>query len=463
MEKPGNRANGIRLARLLNFRPLALSIAFLALAVPLWSLSVSIDASAGEINPGEELTLTVVAYGAKAGETSLDYGSLPAGVSLVESRRESALLFPPEGRSTGATQSAVFTLILRGTLGGLWDIGPFVVTSGSEAVRYAALSLRVLGPLPGESGDESIRWAFGGSGPFRVGVPRTIALTAPESIQVLAVSCPTPENAILEPLPTGSGIVSDGTDTRLTVARFRWTPLAEGEQALPTATVSIVPDGIPLISSPETVYVLAAPLTAGRETVSPALASAFTEVPPPQGSADAAPSVDGAASVSELRRLRAAEYRALFPSTIRAERLAAELALGLDNTLPVPAAAWKPPLVLGSALALILAFSLFLFSSRIRAMKSLSLAAAIGALALAFFAVSLYIRDSRPAGVVDGGALYNVPEYGSRALETLPDGTALRRLREAGGWIYVEGVGGARGWIPATRFHGYTDTDNGSE
>lgn len=457
MEKPGNEKSRGRYAGLL--RAGAALLLALSSVPSLGALSVSVDSGPVEARPGSNFTLTVTAYGAELADTSLVYGSVPEGLTLVGSRKEAARLAPKDGQTLTALASVVFTLTLRANVPGTWELGPFEIRSGGETYRAAAASFIVRGDPYGDDPDAAVAWAVEGSGTIRAGRARTIALTGPAALLGATVSCPAPENAILEPLPAGD----PGTGGRVILARYRWTPLESGEQGLPRAVVSGLPGGRSLASAEASVRVSGAAPGGNGEASYPELDSAFTPVAPDSSAETAAGTGAGAEAVARLVGLRASEYRSFFPAAIRAQRLALEGEMGLEDTLPVPPAAWKFPAVFGAAIFLALAFLFSLLASRIRLLSGMALALGIGAFSLAFFAVSLYIRDSRPAGVADGGPLYNVPDPGSRTLETLPDGTSLLELRVAGGWVYGESAGGARGWIPASRFHLYTATETESE
>lgn len=462
MEKSGKRQYGKPSGRLLNRLKAAVALLFAAPALS--ALSVGIDVSGAEVEPGNEVVLTVTAYNAALGDTTFDYGTLPEGFTLSSSKKESARLNPPEGLGSVAVPSVIFTLVLRARERGVWNIGPLIVKSGTEGFNGDAVTLTVPGDPLGANPDTAIRWALKGSGTLRTGSERTLALLGPPAAVGADISCPAPENALLEPLGTPlDAAVSPETGLSV-LALFRWTPLAAGEIQLPTATVSGLPGGRSLSSEAASLRVYPAALTASPESVSPGLISAFTEVPEADsGKADTLPAAASEDLAAELASLRSAEYRSFFPGKLRAKRLALEREAGLGETLPVPPAAWKLPAVLGSVSVLALALFFSLLSSRFRLFGGAGLAAGFLSAALAFFAVSLYIRDNHPAGVASSGPLYNVPEYGSRALETISGGTALFALRNAGGWVYAENADGARGWIPEERFHPYTAETGGTE
>ncbi len=464
MEKPGKRQRGKHSGGLLRARAPSLAAFLLFLASPLAAISVSVEVSGSVIEVGSEVTVLVTAYGATLGETSLDYGTLPAGFELSGGKKEAARLAPPERNNGEAMPSVVFTVTFRAVTPGVWDIGPFVLRAGNEGFNGGTVNLTVPGTVTGIDGGQELRWAMQGDGVPRAGSGRTIALMGPKIALSADILCPAPENALLEPMeaPAGGGAGTEGG--LVTLASYRWTPLVAGDVALPSAQVSGLPGGMSLFSVPASVTVYPAVAQDGAKSVLPGLAKAFSASGPSRSAQAVSDTAhDTALLVERLARLRSEEYRSLFPGKTRAERLTLERDSGLGETLPVPPAAWKLPAVLGSAIFLALALFFSLLSSKIPLFGGAGLAAGFLAIALAFFAVSLYIRDTHPAGVAEGGPLYNVPEYGSRTLESIPDGTALFGLREAGDWAYVEGVDGARGWIPRERFRPYSGPTDSTE
>lgn len=457
MEKPGRHELVRRDAGLLSPSPLALLACF-ALAIPAQALSGSLDVSARETIVGGLVTVTVTAYDAPAAETSIDVGSFPDGFVLVQSSKSSDRLVPRDRPLEDAVPSVVFMYEFSARRVGAWPIGPFTVRFGTEGLHFDAFLLSVRS----DSGDGSftLNWKIRGQARARVGEPIILSLMASPAALGGTVDCPAPENALLErqgvPLDGGVSEVSppgEPGETQVELARYLWTPLSAGEIALPVASVT-TGSGSVSVTRNASVTVLLAVANRATDAVDPALASAF-EAPEAPAIPDGQDAADGEA-IQSLLRLRSEEYRSLFPFRARAQRIAAERELGIENALSVPPAAWKLPSVLGSAVFLIVAFLLSLPAARKRVRAAFALCALICAALLAFFAVSLYIRDSRPAGVVEAGPMLNVPEADSRSLQILPAGVALRALRETGDWIYAESAGGERGWIPVSRFHRYT-------
>lgn len=437
MEKPGNHRRGGVGARLL-------ALGFLALGGTLSALTGSVDISPRDTEIGAAVRVTIIAYGAAAADTSLVSGSEPEGLSLAESRKSQARLSGSGGKPENAV---VFTLSYAAQKAGVWPLGPFEVRAGEESLRFGDLSVTVRDP---RASSIPLRWVLPGAS-FRVGESRDLSLYGPLEALKAPLSCAPPENALLEFLSAGKGDPLEDGFTEL--ARYRWTPLSVGEVALPQASVSLS-SGV-LITEPATVFVGRPLVSAGDSPVAEALRDAF--MAPEEAHEDAGPPAVPADTVERLRRLRSAEYRSFFPSSIRSKRLALEASLGMGESLRVPPAAWKLPSVLAAALALMLSLIFMVLSSRRALFGPLAFLGAAAVLGLAFFALSLYIRDTPNAGVVDPGPLYNVPETGSRAVETLSGGEAFRVLRVSSDWIYAEDGAGKRGWIQSERFHPYTD------
>lgn len=444
MEKPGIRRRRGVWSRLL-------ALGFLAFGGNLSALTGSVDISSRDAEIGAPLSVTIVAYGAAASDTSLVLGEDPEGLLLTESRKSQARLSADGGKQENAV---VFSLTYGTLKAGVWPIGPFEVRSGEESLRFGALPVTVRDPRAVSS--LPLRWVLPGA-PIRVGESRDLFLYGPPEALNGSLACVLPENALLELLSAqGGGNREEGS---VEIARYRWTPLAVGEVSLPQASVSL-PSGV-LMTEPSAVFVGSPLRSAGSAPLAEALQEAFT--PPREEPEPAAPPTVPAETVERLRLLRSAEYRSFFPSTLRSERLALEAALGMGETLKVPPAAWKLPLVLAAALVLMVSLLFLVLSSRRALFGLLSFLGAAAFFALAFFALSLYIRDTPVAGVADPGPLYNVPDTGSRAVETLFGGEAFRVLRVSADWIYAEDGEGKRGWIQAGRFRPYTDDPSAAE
>ena len=186
---------------------------------------------------------------------------------------------------------------------------------------------------------------------------------------VRSVSCPAPENALLEDLPSSNlaGKLVTGTDEHpVPIASWQWTPLSPGSQPLPRATLTYNgSDGTSrtLVSPPFEIVVANVAQVQQKKTIPGSVSRAFASSSGTVG-AGGSGSFDppcvrqkkqnrqtDSSSAETLASLRHAEYTSLFPRSVRLQRLALERKLDLGSTLSVPPAAWKPVAVIGAVLA----------------------------------------------------------------------------------------------------------------
>jgi hypothetical protein len=166
--------------------------------------------------------------------------------------------------------------------------------------------------------------------------------------------------------------------------------------------------------------------------------------------------------VEALAALRRAEHERFFPKKYRDARVACENALALSEVFPVPPAAWKHLSVIGTALFLSLALTLRLAGFRFRFFARLSYPAFALMVFAASFSVFVYVKDLKPAGVVNlsAPALLHVPESRSSVVENLRPGLPVRVLRATGDWLFVETPSSLRGWLPSRGVTVYTAQEN---
>jgi hypothetical protein len=320
--------------------------------------------------------------------------------------------------------------------------------------------------------------------PAETGVPVRIALEGFFSGTAGAVSCDAPENALLEKVPLGADPHPGSAPGWVVLAEYRWTPLVSGLQPLPVARVELSAQGKPgntLVSQDLSVTVFQSASAKQENTEPRAPGKAFAVSSGDQGSsqnpkknrgadpsASAPPALPaGLAGIPWrkgnyariLRSLRNAEYIHLFPGRFRAYRQTAEAALGLEKTFPVPPAAWKPVGVIGCVIFLFSGLFLKLSGAGRPVLRTPGNAAITLSLFLALFAVFVYTRDLKPAGVVTGGQLLHVPESNSTVVENLPEGSTVQVLRRGGSWLYILSDTGRTGWLEATQVLEYTTTE----
>lgn len=486
MEKSGRRIIRYRSRRLLSRFLSPVALAFLL--VPLWpaplvAAEVDIFVSSFEVSTGEPVVVAFTVREANPSDTNLDVASVPASFADFSTRKERRQIDDPDG--TGKSISA--TVITREwipSLPGSYSIGPFTVTVNADSVTLPPVYLTVVAPKTAEY--TALRWVVSDDGP-KTGTPLRLKLEGYFSGTPVSVSCPAPENALLEPVVAIAA--EPGSENGwITVASYDWTPLAEGVQALPMAILEYTPDtpksaaNLKLASLPRSVSVGWGLVAGEPNTVSRALGRAFAEPAktnnpaPGKGGADG----DGGTAITRpaglppevaalpwkagsyatiLHNLRRAEYTRLFPARWRNARLSVEDALDLGETLPVPPAAWKGVCVIGAVLLASLGLFLKLAGVRVDALRYVSVLAFVLALLLAIFAVSVYTRDSLPCAVVTGGDLLHIPEFNSTVVETLHEGAPVRILRKAGNWYYIKTGSTLEGWLKTEQILQYTTTE----
>ncbi|HNY21124.1 MAG TPA: SH3 domain-containing protein [Treponemataceae bacterium] len=467
MEKSGRRRTNIKGSRLL-----ILALALLLPARAAFAFDADIRVSSYDVVEGETVRVEIVVRGASPAETAVEVQAIPDSFVAGASSKERA--------SVDATSVAHEW---KATERGTWPLGPFEVRVKGEAITLPPAYITV-SPSRAKGEYAALRWVVpvdDGNGQViaaRTGVPTRIVLEASLSGKIGSVSCPAPENALLEARLFRQDSVKGSEPGWIPVGVWDWTPLADGTQELPRATLEYADSSGAqkrITSESRSIAVSRASTRSRGSQIPRSLRGAFSPDPRAEGSDASSASRgnggEGAGAGTEaerenaerLRSLRRAEYRSLFPQRVRAERLALEEELGLGETFDVPPAAWKPFAVIGAVVFVLLALVLRLMGSSgsnpKRFLTRLSIVAFACALSLAIFAVSLYTRDVKTAGVSLGVELLHVPETSSTVVERLRGGTPLRVRRVAGEWLYVETPSSLSGWIPSEAFLEYTVTE----
>lgn len=458
MEKRGRGRGVLKRRRLLT----AIAVAALSGTIPLFAVDVSVFVSSFELEPGQALLVEFSVPDANPADVTLSDFTVPVSFAPASGRKELryALSDPVTviSREWIPSESGVFT------------IGPFPLVVRGERVSVAPVRITVTEPRAGEVA--SLVWNVGSPDEGAVtGRPLTISLEAVFAGTAGNVSCPAPENAILEfvsnPVPAGTRLSATPPEP-VVVAVWRWTPLETGWQELPTATLRIVDsrgDERVLSSAPAGRTVVRGASADSTARVPGSVARLFSQSTRDDGSsaggqaiAQAGTDDDGVAET--LARLRNAEYTSFFPSSARNERIALEDSLGLSPSLPVPPAAWKPVALIGSVAFFSLAFVLRLIARPLRNKRSLfrpvTFSLFFASLLLAVLSITLYTRDLGASGVCRGGELYHVPETGSSVIARLSEGIAARIGRRVDEWAYVTTPDGMEGWVRSDAIIEYT-------
>jgi len=458
MEKPGRRRANIEGSRLL-----ILALTLLLPARALFAFGADVRVSSFDVVEGETVRVEIAVHGASPSDTAVEVKAVPDSFIAGASSKERAPL---------DTTSVVSEW--KATERGTWPLGPFEVRVKGETILLPPVYITV-SPSRAKGDIAALRWALpGDQSAARTGAATRIVLEASLSGKIGTVSCPAPENALLEARLFRPDSVEGSEPGWTPVGVWDWTPLADGVQELPRATLEYEDtSGAQKRISSETRSVSVSRASKRergsqiprslRGAFSPDPRSAVSSVDPSVGAAKGSNADDEREIAERLRSLRRAEYRSLFPNRVRADRLALEEELALAETFDVPPAAWKPFAVIGAVVCVLLSFALRLVgssgSSPKRFLSRLSIVAFACALSLAIFAVSLYTRDIKTAGVSLGVELLHVPETSSTVVERLRGGTPLRVRRVAGEWLYVETPASLTGWIPSESFLEYTATE----
>jgi hypothetical protein len=466
-DRRGKRQDRCRLLSILLFSAFALA------GLP--ALEADLSLSSFEITAGNPVTLTVTVRGSDPAVTSLEFPDLPSSFTETSRRKELVRSSSPlHAQTADATRISIEWIPAES---GSFALGPFTVRTDRDSVTLPQVFLSVKqAPLAAYA---ALRWRVPAVIP-ETGEPLRIFLEASFSGEPRAVRCPAPENALLTGIPLDR-IPDQGQEPgwRL-VAAYNWVPLEGGEQQLPRAVLDCALAGggtRTLVSEPRAVLVSVKPALPQQNPVPRSLRDAFGSPPGDSGkppvSALPAPATGLSAGMrlppgwkegdwrkgsyaSILRDLRQAEYDSLFPSSVRSSRLAFEADLGLEDSIPVPPAAWKPVAVIGSVLLLCAAALLRLAGLRIPFLRVVASALLVPALLLALFAVSVYTRDRIPSGGSTGGDVLHVPEAGATVVDALREGVAVHIEKRAGDWLYVGLPSGLHGWVQADSVLDYT-------
>lgn len=479
MEERGRGRFVLKRRRLLT----ALALAVLSARGALFAVDVSVFVSSFELEPGQSLVVEFSVPDADPDDVTLSDFPLPPSFAAATGRKEL--------RYAGADAVTVISREWIPSESGSFAIGPFTLVVRGERVTVAPVKVTVTGRRTASLA--SLSWKDGASGDpaerAMTGSPLTICLVASFTGTAGNVSCPAPENAILEPVsfpvPSGTRLSATSGEPAV-VAVWKWTPLETGWQDLPSATMRFVDENGTeriLTSAPAGRTVARGDVPAATRRVPSSVARLFSGIAGDTGANDGGvanggdvvadvggdageqavskPADSGQSTVAEtLARLRHAEHTSFFPAKARKERIALEDSLGLSPSLPVFPAAWKPVAVIGSVACFALGFLLRLGGRPSRKTGSFFRYATVllftASFALAIASITLYTRDRDASGVCRECELYHVPESGSSVIARLPEGFAARIGRRVGEWAYVSTSDGLAGWVQDDAIIEYT-------
>ncbi len=472
-------------------RAICLALAFTTIpAVRAGSIEADITIAGYDLAVGQSFVSRILLYPSEPGDSSLAIENVPASFTPRASRKERRSLGALSDSSPERIPATLFEGEWVVTEAGTYTVGPFVLRSKDEELVLPAISVTVTEPLSGEY--RYLGWAVGGDGdagsPPVVGKKTRLRLEASFPGELTAVVCPATERALLETSYLALPGFRPGDEREIaTVGEFDWTPLVAGTVRLPSASVDFRSrDG-----SVARIFVAERSLTVspssrdrgdsgdsgdrgGTETsVYADVTAAFRETPSARDAAAENPGGSHPPLVDlptedpvfrevsrlwkskytgrALAELRRAEYRSLFPFDYSSARRAAELSIGIESSLSVPPAAWKPVSVIGAVILACLAFASRLVAlsmpSRSRALRVPFAVALLLSAALVSFAAYAYSSDLREAAVVVSGELKRVPEDDSRVVGVLKPGDAVRVYGRSDEWLFVRNAEAIEGWL----------------
>jgi len=460
-------------------RLLTLLLIFIASAFPLAAVDVGLYISSYEIATGESLTMEFTIPDTDPANASLAPPLIPESFTAVSSRKERRQItdaLSPGGQRPVTVISEEWTA----SKSGYFSLGPFTVSAGAETITLPQVYITVTSKEVEDT--SALRWVLGDN-LIGTGHASRITLEARFSGTVRVITCPAPENALLETVSAvanGKSFseLSEGSEQGwVRLASYEWTPLSNGLQNLPEATfVYADARGVDrkLTTSVRGTSVVRLPL-ADESTIPGNVTRAFMA---PSGSSGS-DRADGSGKRASSERpslpveckgipwetghyadilvfLRHAEYTRLFPREYRDFRLKAEALLGLEDSLPVPPAAWKLWAVLGAVILFTIAFFLRISGIKFKLLRRLIYLLFFTSGLLAIFAVYVYTRDPGMACVSRGSDLLHVPEADSTIVDRIPEGTAMLIKRQVGDWAYVETPSSLSGWVLADTIVEYT-------
>lgn len=447
--------------------------------------------------------------GKEAGAFGILEGALPPSF-LIETAKKSSIALPRQGVfAASGSLAAVIEMEIIPLEAGEFEIGPFSFVAQGERVAFPAARVFVE-PSSGSSELQGRRpapfWLMQGREGSRLILPEeALGLEAGRGILIVLmaplqaegnVSCPAPENALLERIDVDSLDIEEllpATDFSgySPAAAYIWTPLFSGKQSLPQAAFAPAEGGEAAFCEYAEAEVAAPQLArlpapdsqdyAGEDTAAPAKEQSPPEKPD-ELSARASDSRLEASLAAEAARLwdegqqaKAAAMLRCAESAFPFSKRIAEMRLSIDEALDVE---WKPSLsakrILLFAPLILIPLSLIILASSVISWLALCkkgggqgafwkqkklivfcsvLAAGLGAV--------LYTRFSGgiEEAAATGGFLRRVPDAEGAAVAALKHGAPLKIESRSQSWLYVKTLSGDAGWYPSCEIIVYTSGD----
>ncbi len=455
-----------------------------ALYADLNSPQVTLTVAPLEADIGSTLSVELTVTGVDLHDVSLEVLNVPSALLLSGSRRGRGLVENSSAEPAVSAMASVITFEYQCAAAGEWKLGPFMVTIAGKQTLFPARELRVRQPVTESIG--SLRWK---SIPANVyaGEPVTLILEGRLTGTPSEIKAEPSVDTLLELIRTWP--YSAGADGYTLLAEYRWTALRSGRYQLPRAVLVYSENGQPVTLESEPVVVVAQKERSasrnggGQSVVSPVLEQAFAPLIEEAGPT-AAPPVEPAALqalgdgggggldgelnairsdwrsgryAAALAGIRRAEYRSLFQSSWTKARLEAEAALALEHTHPVPPGGRKSLILILAVLFGISGVLLYLAGIKRPVVRYAALLPWAVFLVMAFFALTVYIRDRHEIVVCSSGNLLTVPDPASSVTARIAEGESALVHSAAGEWLYVETVTGQRGWVVSSRVFFYRD------
>ena len=527
MEKNGRNSHGNARAGLLKsgawrIRAFLLACFLLFCAFAPFAAETEMMLSGPPFVAGEAFAVSFAFYGASPdavfwegeGDTASGYGymeeAFPPSFSLEAVRKSSAAM-PQQGVfASSGSRAAVIAIEIIPKEAGEFDIGPFLFRAGSERVTFAPVHISVAAPASQAGGQSSgelrLFWLVqerqgGGLVPpseafsLEAGQGALIVLMSPSHAEG-SVSCPAPENALLEsasvnPLEIDSLLPFGLPSGYSPAAAYIWTPLFHGRQSLPQAAFSPAGGGAASFSE-EAEAVIAAPQieqSLPPEQGLPAATALPPEPPAPLLEKPAAFSPRAADSRFEASLanaasslwdegqqaraaviLRSAENAFPFRKRIAEMRSAADEALDVEGKSvgALERLLFFAPFVL-ILLVLILFAALFISwaapskkggkSDPSFGGKKLIISCAVLAALAAGGALCASLSGGMEEAAASGGFLRRVPDGEAAAVALVKPGAPLKIESRTASWLYVKTLSGEAGWYPSSEIIVYKSGD----
>lgn len=513
MEKIGGHSQRKPCAGLLSkaaqLRSLCLALSLLFCAFPLFAAKTEMIISESPFVAGERLTLSFLFYGTSpsavsfAGEGGNIEKSFPPSF-LVESVKKSIATPSRQGGfATVKARTALVAIEVIPTEAGEFSIGPFNFIAGRERVSFPVTRILVEGaPYSQQGAPLRLFWlvqerqgeklvAPAQAARLEAGRETLIVLMAPTTAKG-SVSCPAPENALLETAGVNSLELTTllppvATGGYSPAASYIWTPLFAGRQALPKAAFSSAEGGAVSFSEDAEVAVAAVRVDKStqseQEAAAPSLQPDSSPKKPDEllvrgtdsrfvaNIANAASAFwDEGQHVKAAVILRAAENAFPFRKRIAEMRSASDKALMVEGKSAgvLDLALLFAPFML-VLLDLILFVALFISWATSGKKgkkpklsfggKKLIIACALFSAIAAGCALYGHFSGGVEEAAATGGLLRRVPDAEAAVVVALKPAAPLKIERRTQSWLYVKTPSGEAGWYPYSEIIVYKSGD----